>query len=1355
MCAMKFSLLSLVSLLIVSALNAQCPTAGFTLSGPGCAAQNVQFNNTSTGSGLSYEWDFCGGDLHAPTIVRFDTTASFATPTAITPVFDGTNCYAFVSSRDNSVIGRISYGNSFDNPIQSIDAISVPGSSPNGLKFIKEGTNWYAVVANVFSGNALLVDFGNSLSNNTVTSSVIPTASLGLPRSVDIVKDSVGNIFAAISNFSGNKLCILDFGTSILNTPTLNEVGVTSGNGLIDAVIVKDCSGYYCYGAAYYASSIVRFDFGSSLMNNSPVQSSVISLGTNVSCLTTAIDSGRVILMAGSDVSQDIKVVDAGSAYNNATATLIYNYSPAASGFMGIDCYKEGSQWYVFGTDPGTGKYFKANMSGSCNASVVNSGSSNPSGVFYNISGNYTVELKVTDANGNESYTAQAVSVLPTPQAFFSIEDKCFGDQTQLIDSSIISSGTISSYKWFFGDGDSSSVAAPLHNYTSIGVYTATLIAIANSGCSDTSQVTFGITPYPTASFTTTPGCAETPITFTDQSSISQGSITGWIWSFGNGDSLFTQNPQYLYPSGGNYLVALTAISDSGCSASTSNNVLIDFRPDADFTANNTCVGQNVQFINLTTSASSITGYAWDFGDSNSDTTANPAHNYGASVANYFVSLIAQAANGCIDTIVTEIKVNNIPSASFSISQTNICQNNNVQFNDLSSVAGDTISGWFWDFGDTYSDTVQNPVHQYALPGNYTVTLVAYSPSSCGNSTIQNITVIESPVADFAYSDVCFGLPSTFTDFSTVPSGSIITSYQWSFGDTNTSSFQNPVNTYDTTGSYVVSLTVTSNFGCTNTDSATIRVNTLPVSNFNITNPCSNVNTQFTDLSTIDTSASITQWQWSFGDPASGGLNSSTVANPVHVYADTMTHAVTLIVTTNTGCSDTNVRLLTVKPAAVANFQYSPTCYGDLMIFTNFSTGSPDTAWSWSFGDTQTSPLEEPAHYYAFPGVYNVTYTVTAVTGCVSTVTKQVTVSSIPNADFATQPFCIGNSYQMQDMSTIQSGSIHDWFWTINGTDTFSVQSPSYTFADTGTFNIKLEIVSDIGCTDSVKKTINVYPLPVPNFSFTPQYGNPPLNVTFDNVTTGANNYIWNFGDGSSSSTLFEPQHLYTDTGRYYIQLISTSQYGCVDSLSKLIYVIKPLLDLAVSNVNAVTNGNVVSITATVTNLGTRDVNNFVMEASVNGGIAIAESSNTVLVNGASGTVNYSFNAGIQLPESETLQSICVRATKPNGEDDSDPSNNEDCKSADGSLIAISPYPNPFNDAMTLQVILPFEDNLEVTIFNALGQSIEVYSGDGRAGLNEFVISGSTLEAGLYFVKVSFRDGEQTFVRSVSKVNGK
>lgn len=260
----------------------------------------------------------------------------------------------------------------------------------------------------------------------------------------------------------------------------------------------------------------------------------------------------------------------------------------------------------------------------------------------------------------------------------------------------------------------------------------------------------------------------------------------------------------------------------------------------------------------------------------------------------------------------------NPPVADFTGTPTSGDASLSVDFTDLST---NTPTSWAWDFGDGGTSTNKNPSYVYVTPGTYTVALTATNADGSDTETKTNyitVTTPSAPVADFNGVPVNGSAPLAvyFTDLST----NTPASWSWDFGDSGTSTDQNPIHTYTTPGVYTVALTVT-NAGGSDTETKTdyITVLGIPVADFSGTPTSGTVSlsVDFTDLSTN----SPTAWYWFFGD----GFT-DTVQNPTHVYTVVGVYTVALTASNLYGDdSETKFSYITVTdivevgPAEVEN----------------------------------------------------------------------------------------------------------------------------------------------------------------------------------------------------------------------------------------------------------------------------------------------------------------------------------------------------------------------------------------------------------------------------------------------------
>ena len=213
------------------------------------------------------------------------------------------------------------------------------------------------------------------------------------------------------------------------------------------------------------------------------------------------------------------------------------------------------------------------------------------------------------------------------------------------------------------------------------------------------------------------------------------------------------------------------------------------------------------------------------------------------------------------------------------------------------------------------------------------------------------------------------------------------TSWQWNFGDSGTSTAQNPSHAFTTAGSYTVTLTVTNASGSKSTDQTlTVVAGLTAAFTYSPASPLTGQAVQFTDTST----GSPTSWQWNFGD-----LSSSAAQNPSHAFTTAGSYTVTLTITNASSSKSTN-RTLTVVAGLKAAFAYTPAspAPGQAVQFTDTSTGTA-SSWQWSFGDGATSTTKNPSHTFSSAGAYTVTLTVSDGTKSDSA-SRAITVATAP-----------------------------------------------------------------------------------------------------------------------------------------------------------------------------------------------------------------------------------------------------------------------------------------------------------------------------------------------------------------------
>ena len=354
-------------------------------------------------------------------------------------------------------------------------------------------------------------------------------------------------------------------------------------------------------------------------------------------------------------------------------------------------------------------------------------------GHTYGASGTFTVTLIVSNANGCADTITKTLIVNPIPSVSFTSNTICFGNTTTFNNPSFITTGNITNWAWNFGDPNSgpnnlSGSQSPTHIFTAGGTFYVILTATSDSGCQSNVTLPVIVHPLPTASFVATLGCTNTPVYFTNASSLA----TQWLWDFGNsGGASLLQNPSYTYPSLGSYVVTLIVTSAGGCRDTVSDTVNVNPSPVPNFSPDSVCVNFPAAFHDLTIApGGNITNWIWNFGDGSApDTAQNPTHTY-ALPGTYTVSLTVTSSNGCKATGINTVLVFPQPTAQFSYSPNPYANlGDEVDFTNQSF---SNITNWYWYFGDSSAVSfIPNPSHVYNDTGNFVITLIVQDNDGC------------------------------------------------------------------------------------------------------------------------------------------------------------------------------------------------------------------------------------------------------------------------------------------------------------------------------------------------------------------------------------------------------------------------------------------------------------------------------------------------------------------------------------------------------------------------------------------------------------------------------------------------
>ncbi len=741
------------------------------------------------------------------------------------------------------------------------------------------------------------------------------------------------------------------------------------------------------------------------------------------------------------------------------------------------------------------------------------------------------------------------IRVTNKPTADFSVSGNNASCNPPLTVSFQNNSVGATNYSWNFGDGTITGGLNPTHTYTTVGNFSVTLVAINANGCSDTIQKAgiIKLGPPEILSFETLPTSGCVPVTVQLKAKTqSPEPINSWLWTFGDGNSSTAQSPTHTYTNVGNYNVRLIVTTVSGCADTLfmADAVLVGNKPNAMFSADprKGCADTLVVFSDG--SNGNVTDWFWDFGDGSTSTEQNPDHIY--TDTGYFTVQLIVSSNGCYDTISKENYIYTLPPVA-SFKKIIPCSNPyNIKFID-SSIAPQT---WFWDFGDGFTTTDQNPTHLYQDTGTYTVSLTVTN-GACDYTNTEVVKVIdEKPGFDYRPIKTNYCKYDTVQFNVTNYNPNNIMAFNWDFGDQVSSGFSalydTVLHTYTAAGIYYPELLIKDINGCIDTVSNGISITIYgPQAGFsNTAGGCENTTIIFQDETITDGIHPLVQWTWDYGDNT---IQTYTAPPFAHFYSTSGQYDVLMKVFDNNGCMDSMYKPKGIQITdPIANFSAE-----NLLSCTDYRVQFIDSVdalsplYFWDFGDGNTSQNPEPKHSYANEGIYTVRLKIIDIYGCPDSLEK---MNYITIAD-PVALFNLSDTFFLCPPATIQlndaSLNTTEWFWDFGNGNSSNEVNPSQIYAEPGEYSVQLIATGYGTCYDTLIKKM-VLKGPEAILSYTPLQGCNPLEVKFKAVAKNTSKFIWDFGNGATLSTSTDSiKYIYTSTGLYTPRLVIEDGGGC------------------------------------------------------------------------------------------------------------------------------------------------------------------------------------------------------------------
>ena len=720
------------------------------------------------------------------------------------------------------------------------------------------------------------------------------------------------------------------------------------------------------------------------------------------------------------------------------------------------------------------------------------------------------------------------------PIAAFTPQIACAGQPVTFMDNSTSVQGD-ATYRWYLdGDAivDETIVGDATFTYPFPGTYVVALAIRQGTICLDSITTTIDIQALPLAVFSTSGTEVDQPVFFTASASNLQPVVT-WEWDFDDDliiDDNAAGNTSFIYTAEGTYNPTLTISDGLGCDVIVTNPITISGTsispPFVDFLANNSCVGSNINFIDLSQNLPAGSTYSWDFdGDGAEDDATAGSSSFTYSVAGIYVAkLIIDLGVGTIEA-THNIEVVDFPIADFSA--TDVCEGIAMEFTDLSASVEPTAV-YMWDFdndGIIDSNAKTGVTYTFAGTGPQIVSLTISNGFGCSNTIVKQANVIGLPAPDFDWGAVCTGETVFFNNLSTgVDAGA---TYSWDLDGDGTEDFSTAGDvefTFAANGIYNASLTIANISGCALTTTKAIEIFDRPEVSINVLAQCYGQESQMLDLSQKVSPTALYSWDFE----SDGNEDDITVGSTAFTYTSYNSYLVSLIIDNGGGCAASTEELVVFSDAATPDFSVNKICEGEPVVFTNLSTDvNPAAIYSWDFdGDgLEDSALPGSTDFtYPTAGLYNATLTIDNGSNCLANKIIPLDVTAPPAVDLGPDVNLCVASTVIFDAGTGYSS----YLWPDGSSE------QTYTIDQIGSYMVRVQDAK--GCYNTDTIAVQLLGDPVPSFEYGIELSLEGITIVFTN-TTPTNPidtliYNWSFGDQIVSEEI-SPSHLYTDFSFY------------------------------------------------------------------------------------------------------------------------------------------------------------------------------------------------------------------------------
>jgi gliding motility-associated-like protein len=532
-----------------------------------------------------------------------------------------------------------------------------------------------------------------------------------------------------------------------------------------------------------------------------------------------------------------------------------------------------------------------------------------------------------------------------------------------------------------------------------------------------------------------------------------------------------------------------------------------------------TCeIPQSVTFTNYTQSS---TSFKWDMGDGKTYTDSNVTHTY-TQPGTYVVTLVAQNPIACNlrDTVKERITIYAKSEADFS-PDIDVCTGE-VTFDHT----GNYAKSFIWDFGDGNTSKKQDPEHQFADTGSYTVILYTDANTDCADTFEVELDIVE-PDIDFEIElDTC-------NKILTTKNNSIgFESLLWRFSDGDTSSRISPFHKFNERGEYSISLTTNLNTDCE--DSVVVPIEIIdPEANYTI-----EIDTCISQIRLDNQSLDANGYRWNLSDG-----RKFTDPTPLVSFTELdKEYTLSLVAAPFSACADTIETTFRMPELPQADFTYeADTCVSALQFI---NTSKDASSFVWKFGNGEESNSKFPFVNFRDTGEFLVQLIAYPGSECPDTQEALVYVDTFRYAEFELDLDTCNFIVQIKN----RSEDLDSFWWEFGDGELGNGAAPEHTYNEDGEYEIVMYgLKTRSGCRDTFETAFIIPELPEP---FALERTDSCLNTfIFTDTSRFAEQVFWKASNGDSLLGENEFRITFNKADSHQVTLIVRSEYDCWDTL--------------------------------------------------------------------------------------------------------------------------------------------------------------------------------------------------------------